>query len=86
MTHDDRLLDELGDKGCFVNVAVPSLADSLHSLNSDKTELVSMIISPKMQSEGHRLRQRIVSLFGGTFLHGHLFGVNHRPLDIKVRR
>jgi hypothetical protein len=86
MTHDDRFLGELGDTGCFVNAAVPSLATSLHSLRSDKNELVSMFVSPKMQSEGHRLRQRIVSLFGSNILHGHIFGVNHRPLPIKVRR
>jgi hypothetical protein len=84
MTHDDRLLIELGDKGCFVNAAVPSLTDSIHSLNPDKSELVSIIVSPKMQSEGHVLRQRIVSLFGSSILQGHIFGVTHRPLPIKV--
>ena len=68
-----------------MNAAVPSLPVASHGLYLDKKEqLVSIIISPKMQSEGHRLRQDIVSRFGSTILNGHIFGVSHRKMQTKV--
>lgn len=82
-THDDALSHRAGEKGHTLNFAVPSIPIEQHRIPPHKENLVSTIVGAKEQTEGHRLRKRMLSEHGGGV--GHVYGAGHRPLEMKVR-
>ena len=84
LTHDDDLIAAANahtpGKGIFGNGAVPSLDPSLFlgvsaqefgaELNG-KTDLVSIIVSSKTSTSGHRLRHEALRVLQGTQLHAY---------------
>lgn len=71
-------------RGVFVNAAVPSVpfAAALLYPKPPTHSLLSVIVSRKLMTAGHRLRQEALSKFPEKL--GDVYGIDHKPLGEKV--